>query len=47
MRQDFDLYNYIPSDSYATSFVEAQKEFYPDKGYDTAIYCGKCDKLKS
>ena len=41
MRQDFDLYNYIPDDSYATNFIEAQKKHFPDKGFDTAIYCGK------
>ena len=41
MKQDFDLFNYIPSDSYATQFVEAQKLHFPDQGFSTAVYCGK------
>ena len=40
LRQDFDLYNYIPSDSYATEYIKAQKHFYPNRGYDAAVYCG-------
>ena len=41
MKQDFDLFNYIPSDSYATEFVNAQKLHFPDQGFSTAVYCGK------
>ena len=41
LRQDFDLYNYIPDDSYAQDFIKAQQRFYPDRGYEATVYCGK------
>jgi len=41
LKQDFDLYDYLPADSYSTDFIHAQLRFYPDRGYDAAIYCGK------
>jgi len=32
---------YLPTISHATDFIHAQLRFYPDRGYDAAIYCGK------
>ncbi|XP_053394032.1 protein patched homolog 1-like isoform X2 [Mercenaria mercenaria] len=43
LRQDFNLYDYIPSDSYATEYINAQMTFYPDRGYDAAVYCDNMD----
>ncbi|XP_060591012.1 patched domain-containing protein 3-like [Ruditapes philippinarum] len=43
LRQDFNLYDYIPSDSYATDYINAQMVFYPDRGYDAAVYCDNMD----
>ena len=45
LRQDFNLYDYIPSDSYATEYINAQTVFYPDRGYEAAVYCGKTNSL--
>lgn len=41
LEQDFNLYDYIPDDSYATEYIHAQTRLYPDRGYDAAVYCGK------
>ncbi|XP_046544778.1 protein patched homolog 1-like isoform X1 [Haliotis rubra] len=43
LRQDFDLVNYIPSDSYAYAFVKAKERYFPDEGIDTAVYFGGFD----
>ncbi|XP_071117818.1 NPC intracellular cholesterol transporter 1-like isoform X1 [Haliotis cracherodii] len=40
LRQDFDLVNYIPNDSYAFAFVKAKEKYFPDEGIDTAVYFG-------
>ncbi|KAK3599821.1 hypothetical protein CHS0354_022387 [Potamilus streckersoni] len=39
MKQDFDLYNYIPTDSYARDYVGATKMFFPSAGDNIAVYC--------
>ncbi|KAL3868797.1 hypothetical protein ACJMK2_041557 [Sinanodonta woodiana] len=39
MKQDFDLYNYIPTDSYARGYVKATNMFFPSAGDHVAVYC--------
>ncbi|XP_052280398.1 protein patched homolog 3-like isoform X3 [Dreissena polymorpha] len=43
LRQDFDLYDYLPRDSYATEFVQTQMKYFPDRGFGASIYCGDLD----
>lgn len=45
LHQNFDLYNYIPRDSYATDYINAQKVYFPDRGYGAAVYCDDMDYL--
>ncbi|ESO88138.1 hypothetical protein LOTGIDRAFT_165877 [Lottia gigantea] len=46
LKQDFNLTNYIPSDSYAYQYVHAKQKYFNDEGKDTAIYCGDIDYYK-
>ncbi|GFR61545.1 patched domain-containing protein 3 [Elysia marginata] len=41
MEHDFDLVNYIPSSSYAHSFVKTKREYFERQGISTNIYCGE------
>ncbi|XP_052775868.1 protein patched homolog 3-like isoform X2 [Mya arenaria] len=43
LRQDFNIYDYLPQDSYATEYVQAQLKYYPDRGFDASIYCDGMD----
>ena len=40
LKQDFDLTNYIPSDSYAYHFARSKERYFPTEGDDVSIYCG-------
>ncbi|XP_041359344.1 protein patched homolog 1-like isoform X2 [Gigantopelta aegis] len=40
LKQDFDLTNYIPSDSYAYHFAKAKENYFPTEGDEVSIYCG-------
>ncbi|KAL4236787.1 Patched domain-containing protein 3 [Mactra antiquata] len=47
LEQDFDLYDYIPTDSYATDYIHALRRLYPDRGYEAAVYCDGMDYYKN
>ncbi|KAI8773865.1 NPC1-like intracellular cholesterol transporter 1 isoform X1 [Biomphalaria glabrata] len=40
LRQDFDLTNYLPSDSYAYAYDHIKKEYFDRQGMETRVYCG-------
>ncbi|XP_055956287.1 patched domain-containing protein 3 [Patella vulgata] len=40
LKQDFNLTNYIPSDSYAYDYAKAKERYFVNEGTDTAVYCG-------
>ncbi|KAH9519679.1 hypothetical protein Btru_003303 [Bulinus truncatus] len=40
LRQDFDLTNYLPSDSYAYTYDHAKRQYFNRQGMETGVYCG-------
>lgn len=41
MKQDFDLINYIPKNSYAHTFARTRQQYFGSQGVDTTVYCGE------
>ena len=40
LEHDFDYKDYLPSDSYATKYVEVDRKYFPDDGTFVLVYFG-------
>lgn len=47
LEQYFDSNWFLPTDSYAYKFTQAQAQYFPDDGADGAVYCGNIDYFSS
>ena len=41
LEHDFDYKEYLPSDSYSTEYVDADRKYFPDDGTFVLVYCGR------